>query len=258
MESKVNYSVVGVFVIVLTIALITMIIWLSSGLRGDHYKTYIIYMDESVSGLSIKAPVKYSGVDVGFVKTMEINPKNPQQVKLLLSISEDTLITDDVVASLKVQGLTGIAYIGLTKTGASMQALGIRNGEKYPVIRATLSTLARLDTAVTQMTENVNHVLDTENQLALKEILKNLQVITNILAVNNKEMNVTLRNMAKASNELPMATQTLALQTLPTTNQVLDNLRTITDNVVEITQMIKQNPSVLIRGEAPRAPGPGE
>ncbi len=51
---------------------------------------------------------------------------------------------------------------------------------------------------------------------------------------------------------------TLTQQTLPSTNQVLTNLSLITNNLLEVSDHLRQNPSLLIRGQKPQPLGPGE
>ncbi len=73
MEEKVNFAIVGVFVLGLGAALIAGVLWLSSGgAYRKAYDTYQTYMDESVSGLSRDAPVRYRGVEVGRVRRMAL------------------------------------------------------------------------------------------------------------------------------------------------------------------------------------------
>ncbi len=87
MESNVNYTLVGAFVLVLTIALIIFITWLSTGFSTKHYKNYLVIMHESVSGLGNNSSVKYNGVNVGTVKKIYLSkdftnrrtyPNNPR------------------------------------------------------------------------------------------------------------------------------------------------------------------------------------
>ena len=91
MEAKVNFVFVGVFVLVLSTALIAGVLWLSSGkYYRKSYDIYQTYMSESVAGLNLNAPVKYRGVDVGRVRTIALAPENVEQVQLTLDIERGT------------------------------------------------------------------------------------------------------------------------------------------------------------------------
>ena len=115
MESKVNFALVGAFVLALATALVGAALWLASGgAYQTHYDRYDASVEESVSGLNVKAPVKYNGVDVGNVERIWLDANNPQRVKLRFQIERGTPIKVDTVATLKTQGLTGIAYVELS------------------------------------------------------------------------------------------------------------------------------------------------
>ena len=88
MEEKVNFTIVGVFVLVLFSALIGGVLWLSSGKSyRTEYVLYRTYMNESVSGLNINAPVRYRGVEVGRVQQITLAPDNVEQVQVTLGIA---------------------------------------------------------------------------------------------------------------------------------------------------------------------------
>jgi phospholipid/cholesterol/gamma-HCH transport system substrate-binding protein len=80
METKVNFVVVGVFVLVLSTALIAGVLWLTS---GKYYRTaydiYQTYMIEPVAGLNVNAPLRYRGVDVGRVRRIALAPENVEE-----------------------------------------------------------------------------------------------------------------------------------------------------------------------------------
>ena len=280
MEPKINYTLVGLFVIGLFSAMIMIGLWLTAGLSAKTYKVYQVNMNESVAGLNVDSPVQYNGVNVGKVKSMQLNPRNPEQVILLLNIQQDTPITTSTTATLMSQGLTGIAYIGLRGGKTSyVKPLTTEPGEPYPIIKTSPSLFTRLDTAVTELTDNLNNitgdlhaVLDANNRAAFKQTLSNLDTLTTNLAANSKQLNasltsvnVFLKNTAKASQQFPgliqngQATmQTLNGQTLPAVNQILSTLNEASNNLLTLSNHIKDNPSLLLRGEAPPPPGPGE
>src|SRR5476651_2573438 len=100
METNVNYTIIGLFVITIISFIILAIIWLSAGLSTENYSIYKVYMQESVSGLSPDSVVEYNGVNVGGVKSIELNRRNPQLVELLLKIKTNTPITRGTKAKL--------------------------------------------------------------------------------------------------------------------------------------------------------------
>jgi len=205
MEAKVNFAVVGVFVLVLGAALIAGVQWFSSG--GTYrkaYDTYQTYMSESVSGLSLDAPVRYRGVEVGRVRKMALAPGNIQLVQLTLDIERGAPVNQDTVAVLRVQGLTGIAHVELSGGGANSAALQARPGEDYPVIRSGPSLMVRLDSAVSALLTNVNRtsvsmntLMDEDNRREFKQTLAQLQIVTHTLAARSAAIDSSLLNAAR-------------------------------------------------------------
>lgn len=272
MENNAHYKLVGIFVITLIAAIVLGIIWLSSGFSFEHYKSYMVYMQESISGLSIDGPVEYNGVNVGTVKSIELNQKNPQLVELLLSIKSTTPITKGTIATLNTRGFTGVAFVALKDKSTDLRPLLAEPGEPYPIIPTAPSFFLRLDTALTQLTRNFksiadsfNKLLDKDNQLAIKTILKSLEVFTEELAANKENFTIILNNASKASDQLTTLLQSSTItmrliqdQTIPGTSQVLNNLNDLTRNLSEFSTLLKQNPSVVVRGADQQTLGPGE
>lgn len=213
MEARVNYAAVGTFVIVLTVALIGAVVWLSAGVGRKDYQYYLAYVTESVSGLNVNAPVKYRGVDVGVVREIGLRPGNPEQVRLLMAIEQGTPVKEDTVAILSVQGLTGIAFIDLTGGSPESPLLVARQGEAYPVIPTGPSLLARLDSAASQMFTNIERVsdslstlVDDENQRAFREALASIRAFTARLEqVLNEENSAKLEESLAALHKVSTA-----------------------------------------------------
>ena len=222
METKVNFAVVGIFVLVLGAALIGGVLWLSSGkYYAQSYATYRTYMSESVAGLNLNAPVKYRGVDVGLVRSIALNPANMEEVQLTLAISRGTPVKEDTVAVLQTQGLTGIAYVELTAGRRESPPLTARPGQEYPVIKSGPSLLTRLDTAVTVLmanltraTENFNTLLDESNRREIVSTLRDLATVSHTLAARSAAIDTglanasrTMENAAKFTDDLPRLVQ---------------------------------------------------
>jgi phospholipid/cholesterol/gamma-HCH transport system substrate-binding protein len=112
METDKRYFVEGLFVIGFSIAAALFAAWLvNTGHRDD--LVYRVHFAESVSGLAVGDPVKFHGVDVGTVKTIELDSANPRLVQVDVSLRKDTPVKLDSKASLKLKGITGVVYIEL-------------------------------------------------------------------------------------------------------------------------------------------------
>jgi phospholipid/cholesterol/gamma-HCH transport system substrate-binding protein len=292
-ESKVNFTIVGLFTLTLVAALIAILLWLGTG--GRYYKiydTYYAYMNESVSGLNLNAPVKYRGVAVGNVRDITLDPANSERVRLLLKIERGTPVKEDSVAVLRTQGLTGIAYVELS--GGSLQSplLKAKRDEKYPVIRTGPSLMARMDTALTSLlanvsrvSDNVNAVLDEDNRRAFKRSLAQIDAVTGVLAARSATIEAgvnnaakTLEHTARASADLGRlieragrsaeAVERLANETsrsaatVPGTLQgiqlLVDDLRELSASLRRVSDQLERNPNALLFGKPQPEPGPGE
>lgn len=272
METNVNYTIVGGFVLLLIIAIILGIVWLSSGFSFELYQTYKVYMQESVSGLNIDSPVEYNGVEVGTVKSIDLNQLNPKLVELLLKIKNNTPITKGTVATLNTRGVTGITFIALKDTGKNLTPLVAKENQRYPVIVTAPSIFVRLDTALSKVstnlekvTESIQSVLDKENLLLIKQTMHHLEQVTSALANNSYKLESILKNTAKASQQFTPLIQTsittmktIESQTLPSFYQLLNHFDEMIATLSQVSTQVKENPSVLIRGTLPGVLGPGE
>ena len=214
METKVNYAVVGAFVLVLGAALIAGVLWLASG--GAFQKQYDLYRaieDESVAGLNLNAPVKYNGVEVGQVRAIRLDPDNPERVNLLFAIERGTPIKEDTVAVLNTQGLTGIAYVELS--GGARDALLLRApaGNDYPVIRTKPSLSARLENVLTTVlakldssSDAFNSLLSDENQAMFKSALADIAAVAHTIAARKDTLDAGITHAARTFENASRAT----------------------------------------------------
>ena len=98
MEAKTNYTLVGLTVLILGAGLLSASLWLSVGFDRKTYKTYLTYLNESVSGLAVESAIKYNGVRVGVIHSIQLNHANPKQVILVLKIEQEVPITESTEA----------------------------------------------------------------------------------------------------------------------------------------------------------------
>ena len=204
MEPKVNYTLVGLFMALLGAAAVAGVLWLSRTDYRGVYDRYDTFMEESVSGLSRDSYVRYHGVDVGRVKEIVLDPKNPEQVRLALDIVRGTPVKENTVAILETQGLTGITTVNLRGGSRASPLLQAKPGEHYPVIKSERSFYTLLSDSLSRLTANeqipallanLNHLtqdarslFDAESRENLKRILADLAHVTRDVAAHRAEL----------------------------------------------------------------------
>jgi len=292
MESKINYTIVGLFVVILTAAMLVFVYWLTKQSGQQDYDHYYVHLSESVAGLNTDAAVKYRGVDVGSVVRIRLNPDNPEEVQLLLSITRDTAVKTDTTASINFYGITGLAYIelqGLDKNAPLLRS----TQDSIPVIPSRLSTFKRIDQSLSQLAEKSARTLDNFNLLLGDENLKNFED----LLIESKELAKDLRGqlsgiqklvdngvvmesqVTEAAQQVSAASvsvkhiadslekNTAGLsqemsrgmrESFSSLNQLLSDLDILTGNLQATIQNIKTSPADLLFKQTQSRPGPGE
>lgn len=276
MEGKINYTAVGVFVISLVVVGMAIFFWLELRKHDQVYDTYVVYLHEDVSGLSVDGAVRYNGVPVGFVKSIGLVPSNSQLVKVVVSIERETPINVSTVATLMSQGITGVDYLGLSSEQVDAPPLLLHPGEEYPVIPSKPSFLVQLSKVLPQLANNMSQlsnsisaVFDEKNRMAIAATLQNIQGFSKTLNLRSDALITDMQSMlVETRNTMKLADGTLissraamnniSQQVLPPTLQALQKLNAIEVNLQTLTDALKRDPSVIVRGSAQVSLGPGE
>ncbi len=184
MDAKINYTIIGVFVFSLGLALIMFLLWMGKyGFEDTQYDHYLIKMPDGVAGLNIESPVKYRGVEVGAVDQIQIDPQNSEYVDVSISVIINTPIKQDNIAVLAAQGITGLSYIEIK--GGSNQSPKLNVGG---TIQAGKSLFDKLENSATQISEkivqtlaHVDQLLSEKNVQNIKQLIHNLEQSSLIL-----------------------------------------------------------------------------
>ena len=238
MQARVAYAAVGAFVLGLGAALIVLALWLGSGRERGEFRLYYAYTKESVAALGLSSAVTYRGVNVGQVAGIELDPDDPTRVRLTLRIRAEAPIKTDTVATIAMQGLTGLGSLELTGGSRDASALEQTPGSPYPVIAMQPSLINRLDTALRvamttldKASERLLVILNEDNAHAIGGILANTQQITGNLAAQSERLAGAIGNLermaasgARASEALPQLAPRVAA-VLDRTDQLLTTLQ---------------------------------
>ncbi|UKL14535.1 MlaD family protein [Dissulfurimicrobium hydrothermale] len=214
METRANYTIVGLFVMIFTIGALVFAMWLGGFYKKDRFKYYYTELKESVSGLNKDAPVKYMGVTIGSVKDIMIDPSNPTKVRILLEVQKDTPILQGMYATLNFTGITGIAYIEIRGGKQGALPLTAKNGG-IPVIPSRPSLFSEVGMSAANITGKLEQAIDRINRLMTDE--------------NADHLNAFLQHLDELSGRLNDGFSP----------KTIDNIRLLVENLTEASQRLK-------------------
>ena len=256
METRASYVIVGTFVLALIAAAFAIVIFLTRTTFEDTPKPYMSYFTGSVTGLQAGSPVRYRGVPVGTVTDIRIDPADVERVRVVMEILRATPIKTDTVATLGLQGLTGLAYIELAGGTRESQPLTPVGEAKIAVIESRASGIEQvlakapelLERAVA-ITERLALILDDRNLKSISDTLANLSTLTGTLAGSTGEINQVLADSQKTFAALREASENVAKLTNGLNAKIEPITDSATDIMVDVRKAIKGFNKVAVQLE---------
>jgi len=262
MYSKINYTIVGLFVVILTATAAYFGFWLLKYDNKDSYKLYKIYFNESVNGLTKDSTVKYKGVEIGRVAKISIDKNDISKVVVLVKIKSEVPIKEDMRAHLEMVGITGLLTIIIDGGSNNSKNLVAKNGE-IPVIKSTPSWLVKTKNSFAKLNENLNNLLQKAQKLLssknIENIDKTLENLKNLSIKANKignETNNVLKEFNSVLKETKIAIKNIdknfAVATkdfnsfVKTSNPAIERFKVATNNFNSVVLKVKKG---LKRGD---------
>ncbi|SFZ98266.1 Possible ABC transport system periplasmic substrate-binding protein [hydrothermal vent metagenome] len=186
MYSKVNYTIVGMFVLIFGTGLIWFFFWLAKYGMVQEYDTYKLYMRESVAGLSRDSVVKMRGVNIGRVSQIRIDPNNIERVEVILHINKGTPIKEDMVAYTNMLGITGLLSIEIDGGSNAAKTL-VPSDNNIPVIKTATSWLSKTKNELGDLSGNMNNILKDAQKIFTQKNIDNFsKILENMQRVSAK------------------------------------------------------------------------
>jgi len=242
METRSNQVLVGSITLGLIAALVLFIVWLSQVSDGGE-KSYDIFFTQSVEGLAKGSSVTFSGVPVGQIDSINLEPQSPQFIRVRISVSDETPVLEGSTATIRGVGFTGVSQIQLDpppppEPGQPRRARReLRCPEQnaqsecpygVPVVPTRpgalgqlLNTAPELLERVSTLTERLTELLSDRNQESIAGILDNLEEVSRSLAERSPEIAATLAEARVAIRQAGDAADRIG-QLAGTTNALLD------------------------------------
>jgi phospholipid/cholesterol/gamma-HCH transport system substrate-binding protein len=258
METRAHHVLIGIFTVLTVIGALLFSLWLSRAHTTRAYRDYAIVFKESVTGLAEGAAVRYSGIKVGTVTSLMLDPVDPRRVIAHVRLQADTPVRMDTHAKLALSGITGLATIQLGGGAPGSPPLTAKPGQ-LPTIVAELSPLARLLSSgedilsnVNQMVVRTSRLLSDENMARVNRTLEHLDQATGAIAEQREDIRQLLPQLAAAGRNANAALQQ-AEQLLRQTNGLLDDqgrasLAALARTTTTIDRLLQDNRQSLESG----------
>jgi phospholipid/cholesterol/gamma-HCH transport system substrate-binding protein len=211
METRAHHVVIGLFIVLTAVGGTLFALWLNQSTRDQAYTEYEVLFNHGVSGLSEGNAVEYSGVRVGDVLDLRLDPADPRNVMAIIRVESQVPIRQDTRARLALANITGSMSIQLHGGTPESPLLVTRAGHP-PRIVADQSPLGALLSDSEELLGNVNRVLSRleavlsdENVASVGQILANLERTTAQFAAIGDAPGRLAESMADVSQEAARA-----------------------------------------------------
>ncbi|BCP53129.1 ABC transporter substrate-binding protein [Kaistia sp. 32K] len=214
METRANYATIGLFTLGVIVACFVFVYWLARYDESGIRKPMRILIPGSVTGLAPGSQVLFNGIKVGEVRTLRINPEDPNEVEAMVGVDPTQPIKADTKATLGIQGLTGIAFIELK--GGSGKLPNLLDQPGIPTLEAQGSGLQDLIASAQELVSKVNTAVDRVNgfidtaEPSLTTSIKNVQTFTDALAENSAGVKEFMSHFGDLSKRLGSLSETLS------------------------------------------------
>jgi phospholipid/cholesterol/gamma-HCH transport system substrate-binding protein len=264
MERRAQFVLVAVFLLLSIAGVVGFLRWITPP-EGDSVEHRLVQFDSSVSGLSVGSVVRYFGVPVGRVLDIELNRERAGRVDVQIGLDEPLPASDQLLALLEPQGITGLSLVELRDRSPISIATEVEPG----VIPGQASIISKISNSAAQLTEQaelaltrLNALLNEENVANFEDTVRQLRDLTGNLSQASGGTTALMASLTRVSEQLEAtlpAYSSLALrleselvptmvdagQSMQNTSDVL--AASLDENREEIRQLLEQDLPSLIR-----------
>lgn len=257
METRAHHILIGLFTALAGAGLMAFVMWMSQSVVDSEMKRYDILFREAVSGLSVGSLVQYSGIRVGDVERLTLDPEDPRLVWARVRVAGDTPVKVDTTARLALLNITGASGIELSQGTPQSPFLG--GDGSIPIIEAEPSPLTQLRVSseellvnVTTLVENANRLLSEENSAYVTRVLSNLDTVTTALAEEQQVLREGLQSLVAAGNDISRLITTVEDLTArhgePILSSAGDTLANVQRISLQLEALVEENRGALNQG----------
>jgi len=202
METRANHVLIGLFTIAVTLMAVFFALWAANYTSNRNWDEYDVFFKEAVTGLGTGGIVQYNGINVGEVRRLTLDPKDPRRVIARIRLQADTPVKIDTKAKLAFIGLTGVAQIQLSGGLPESPRLLPTPDRKVPIIATQPSALQNIAEAANDIVERLRTILSDQNIDRISGTLDDIHQISSTVAGQKDDVAALIKNLRETSVQL--------------------------------------------------------
>ncbi|TVP89605.1 MAG: MCE family protein [Pseudomonadaceae bacterium] len=207
METRAHHIVIGLFTVLGALAAIAFAIWLSNSSTQREQQYYTVIFNEAVTGLSRGSAVQYSGIRIGDISELRLDPDDPRRVLARIRVDAGVPIKVDTRAQLTFTGITGSSVIALSQ-GEPESPMLVGVNDEDPVIIASPSPISSLLadgedllTNINQLVSSARSIFSDENTDKISDTLASIEKATGSIAGQGDSMAELISELTKVTRQ---------------------------------------------------------
>lgn len=215
METRANYVLIGVCTLIGILLGLGFIVWLAKW-QSDRQWAYYDILFDNVSGLSRAAEVRFSGLPVGQVQSLDFAHNGKGQVRVRVEVEADTPIREGATAQLQAAGVTGLSFVAIapgTTADAPLLRDTVSGVPEIPGQRSVVQTLAEDAPDLLQesikLIREFQVIVGSENQQKVAGILANVEEASGNLTQAMTDFSSISKTVAEATGQISVFTDKL-------------------------------------------------
>ncbi len=193
---------------------------------------FIEFADYSISGMQVGGSVNYSGIKIGRVDAIKIDPEDVSKIVLTISVEAGTPIKEDAEAVLVPVGITGLKAVeirgGTNAAPNRKQRTFIRTGTSMfdDITDKAVSIAEKIDL----IAANIGDLTGEDNRANIAEILNQTALL---LEETRGTMKTTLESLDRIASNAADITENTSKNLDKITESLTENMDKLTSSATE-------------------------